>query len=98
MALDSNLKSCLLRGKQLSEDEVSALKDCLCSKALQELRVLAKDMNVRLAGSSHKADLVDQMIGMARTGAIRDDSLDEESDFCGISYITNEVRGFAWIT
>ena len=32
------------------------------------------------------------MIGMAQIGAIRDKSLDEESDFCGISYITNEVR------
>ena len=51
MGLDGNLKSCLLREKQLSEDEVSALKDHLCSKMLQELRFLAKDMNVRLAGS-----------------------------------------------
>ena len=59
MALDCNLKNCLLRGKQLSEDEVSALKDRLCSKTLQELRVLAKDVNVRLAGSSRKADIVD---------------------------------------
>ena len=33
------------------------------------------------------------MIGMAWIGAIRDDSLYEESDFCGISYITDKVRG-----
>ena len=59
MELDSNLKNCLLCGKLLSEDEVSALKDHLCSKTLQELLVLAKDVNVRLAGSSHKADIVD---------------------------------------
>ena len=78
----------------MSEDEVSALKDRLCSKTLQELRILAKDVNVRLAGSSRKADIVDRMIGMARIGAIRDDSLDEESDFCGISYINDEVRVF----
>ena len=87
MVLEDNLKSCLLCGKQLSEDEVSALKDCLCNKTLQELRVLAKDVNVRLAGSSRKADIVDRIIGMARIGVIRDDTLDEESDFCGISYI-----------
>ena len=43
----------------MSEDEVSALKDCLCRKTLQELHVLAKDMNARLAGSSCKADIVD---------------------------------------
>ena len=43
----------------MSEDEVSALKDCLCRKTLQELHVLAKDINVRPAGSSRKADVVD---------------------------------------
>ena len=95
MLLDGNLRSCLLRGKQMSEDEVSALIDRLCSKTLQELRVLAKDVNVRLAGSSRKAHIVDRMIGMTQIGAIRDDSLVEESDFCGISYVTDidEVRG-----
>ena len=92
MALKGNLKSCLLHGKDLSEDEVSALKDCLCSKMLQELRILAEDVNVRLADSSRKADIVDRMIGMARIGAIRDDSLNEGTDVCGISYITDEVR------
>ena len=59
MALEENLKVCLHRGKQLSEDEISALKDRLCSKTLQQLCVLAKDVNVRLAGSSRKADIVD---------------------------------------
>ena len=92
MALEESLKTYLLRGKQLSEDEASALRDCLYRKTLQELRALAKDVNVRLAGSSRKADIVDRMIGMARIGAIRDESLAEESDFCGISYITSEVR------
>ena len=28
---------------------------------------------------------------MARIGAIQDNSLDEESNFCGISYVTDEV-------
>ena len=32
------------------------------------------------------------MIEMAQIGVIRDESLDEESYFCGISSITNEVR------
>ena len=94
MALGESLKTYLFRGKLLSEDEASALRDCLYRKMLQEPRVLAKDVNVRLAGSSCKADIVDTMIGMARIGAIRDESLDEESDFCGISYITSEVRDF----
>ena len=66
------------------------LKHCLCSKTLQELRIFAKDVSVRLAGLSWKADIVNQMIGMARIGAIQDGSLNEGN---GISYKTDEVRG-----
>ena len=69
MGLEESLKTYLLRGKQLSEDEASALRDFLYRKTLQELRALAKDMNVRLAGSSRKADIVDRMIGMVWIGA-----------------------------
>ena len=65
MALEG-IKSCLLHGKESSQDEVSVLKDRLSAKTLQELRVLAKDVSIRLAGSSRKADIVDQMIGMAQ--------------------------------
>ena len=32
MALEGSLKDYLLRGKELSDDEISALKDRLCSK------------------------------------------------------------------
>ena len=92
MALEGSLKDCLLRGKELSDDEISALKDRLCSKTIQELRILAKGVNVRLTGSSRKVDIVDRLIGMARIGATRDDLLDEDVDFTGISYITDEVR------
>ena len=56
MALEESFKSYLLCGKQLSEDEASALRDCLHKKTLQELEWLA--------GSSRKADIVDRMIGM----------------------------------
>ena len=87
--MEGSLKKCLLNGKELSQEEVSALKDRLCSKMLQELRVLAKGVNVRLTGSSRKADIVERLIGMAWIGATRDDSLD---DFSGISYITLKVR------
>ena len=92
MALEGSLKDCLLCGKELSDDEISVLKDRLCSKTVQELRILAKGVNVRLTGSSRKVDIVDRLIGMARIGATRDDLLDEDVDFTGISYITDEVR------
>ena len=73
-------------------EEVSALKDHLSGKALQELQVLAKDVNVRLIDSSCKTDIVERLIGMAHIGATQDDSLEDETDFSGISYITDEVR------
>ena len=74
----------------MSEDVVSALKDHLCRKTLQELRVLAKDVKGRLADLMRKADTADRMVEMAQIGAIQDDLLDEGS---GICYITDEVRG-----
>ena len=42
MLLIGSLKTCLLSGKKLSENEISALKDSLCSKTMQELCILAK--------------------------------------------------------
>ena len=46
-----------------------------------------------LHGSSRKKDIVDRSIGMARIGVTRDDSLDEETEFSGISYIMDDVMG-----
>ena len=51
MALKESLKGCLLRGKELSDGEILGIKDCLYSKTLKELHILAKDLNVRLTGS-----------------------------------------------
>ena len=93
MALEGGLKSYLLCGCELSQVEVLVLTDHLCSKTLQELHVLAKGVNVRLAGLLRKKDIVNHLIGMARIGATRDYSLDEEMEFSGISYITDEVMG-----
>ena len=75
--LKGNLKSCLLYGKESPEDKALVLKDHLCSKTLQELHFVAKDLSVRLTGSSHRADIVNRMIGIAQTGVIRNDSLNE---------------------
>ena len=66
MSLIGSLKTCLLSDKELSENEILALKDGLCSKTIQELRVLAKDVNVRLTGSLQKADIVERLVGMAQ--------------------------------
>ena len=92
MALEESLKVCLLRSKDLSDDEMARVKERLHGKTLQELRVLAKSVTVRLTGSSRKADMVERLIGMSRIGATKDESLNKEKDIVGISYITDEVK------
>ena len=91
MELKESFKTCLLHGKQLSDNKISAPKDSLHNKTLQELHILAKDVNVRLTGLSHKTDTVNRLIGMARIWATLED-LDEETDFSKICYITHEVK------
>ena len=59
----------LLRGKELSDSDVEALKASLASKTVQVLRKIAVEVSVRLSGSVRKNDIVDRLIGMARIGA-----------------------------
>ena len=92
MVMEESLKVCLLRGKDLSDNEMVRLKECLHEKTLQQLHVLAKSVTVRLNRSSCKADIVELLIGMTCTGATKDESLNEEKDLVGISYITDEVK------
>ena len=64
-----------------------------CIVKLQELHVLAKDVNVRLIDlATRPTYIVNQLIGMARIGATLEDFLDEETDFSNICYITHEVK------
>ena len=91
-ALDS-LKSFLLRAQELCEGDVAKLRDCLHKRTIKELRILAKSVSVRLTGSSRKGDIADRLIAMAKIGAARDVSLDDDTNDATteISYITDEV-------
>ena len=46
----------------------------------KELRSFAKNVLVRLTGSSRKADIADRLIAMAQIGAIRDEATDSNTD------------------
>ena len=91
-ALDS-LKSFLLHAQELCEGDVAKLRDCLHKRTIKELHILAKSVSVRLTGSSRKGDIADCLIAMAKIGAARDVSLDDDTNdtTTEISYITDEV-------
>ena len=95
MALNvETLKSVLLHGQELSDNEIVELRDCMLKKTLKEMRVLSKSISVKLTGSSRKVDIVDHLISMAKIGAVRDVSADSEPDnnATKISYITDQVK------
>ena len=95
MALNvETLKSVLLRGQELSDNEIVELRDCMLKKTLKEMRVLSKSISVKLTGSSRKVDIVDRLISMAKIGAVQDVSADSEPDnnATGISYITDQIK------
>ena len=87
MVLEESLKVCLLCTKDLSYSEMARLKEHLHAKTLQELCVLAESVTVRLTESSHKANIVESLIKMSCIGVTKDESLNEEKDILGISYI-----------
>ena len=83
----------ILCAKELSNNEVANLCDCLCGKTVKELRAIVKSVCVRLTGS-RKTDITDQLIAMARIGAVKSEAIggDTGEDFTEISYITDEVN------
>ena len=84
--------------KELSDSDVESLKASLASKKVQDLRKVAVEVSVRLTGSVRKKDIVDRLIGMAKTGATHKPSNDYSDNDCeaslAISCITDDVKRF----
>ena len=57
------------------------------------MKLLVKDCNIRLTGSSKKGDVMDKIIAMARIGIIRGKHDEDNDEVTGISYITDKVKG-----
>ena len=84
----------LLSIRSFSDEETVELCAQLLKNTVKELTSLAKSVSVKLAGSTHKAEIVDRLIALGKIGAIQGQlSEDSEEGFTeGISYITDEVR------
>ena len=54
---DELIKPRLLRGKELSDDDIASLKDSLRSKRVEDLRKIAVNVSVRLTGAVQKMTL-----------------------------------------
>ena len=57
------------------------------------MKVLVKDCNIRLTGSSKKGKVMDRILAMARIGVIRRKHDGDDDEVTGISYITDEALG-----
>ena len=59
---------------------------------LKQLKLLVKDCNIRLTGSSKKGEVRDRVLAMARIGTIRGKHDEDNDEATGILYITDEVK------
>ena len=89
---DSSIKPLLLRAKELSSDEIEMLESLLVKEKLSELKIMAKDLRIRLTGATRKQDIIERLMCMARIGAIQEDESADSDDACAISYLTDETK------
>ena len=62
----SKVKALFLRGKELSGSDIENLNTLLHRLKVQELKMLAKEVHVRLTGSFRKDNFIERIVGMAR--------------------------------
>ena len=89
---DGSVKPLLLRGKELSIDETEMLESLLVKEKLSGLKIIAKDLRIRLTGATRKQDIIERLMCMARIGAIQEDGSADSDDSCAISYLTDETK------
>ena len=89
---ESTVKALLLKGKDLSDNDVEHLSALLRKLKLLELKTLAKELSIRLTGSFRKDDIIDRIMGMACIGALQDPTVTQSEEATGISYLTEGVK------
>ena len=67
----------LINGKDLTDDDEATLTTNLRKMTLKRLKLLAKNLSIKLTGSTKKAEVIDRLLTMARIGAIHG-----HSDLC----------------
>ena len=66
----SKVETLLNNGKDLTDDDEATIIIHLREMTLKQLKLLAKNLNVKLTGSTKKAEIIDRLLAMARIGAI----------------------------
>ena len=75
----------------VTDDDEAMLTTKLRIMTLKQLKALAKNLNIKLTGSSKKAEVIDRMLAMSRIGAIRGHRTSKGDD-ASITYITEETK------
>ena len=89
---NSPIKLLLLQANELSSDEIGMLESLLIKKKLSGLKIIAKDLRIRLTGATRKQDIIECLMCMAHIGAIQKDEGADSDDGCAISYLTDETK------
>ena len=90
---ESQAKMLLFNDQGLGHDEAEEITGILSGMTLKQLKVLAKDCNIHLTGSSKKGEVMDRILAMTMIGSIREKHDGDDDKVTGISYITDEVQG-----
>ena len=88
----SEAKALLQRGKELLDSDVENLNTLLHRLKVQELKMLAKEVRVRLTGSLKKDDIIERMMGMACIGALQYESDARSDNIRTISYLDEDTK------
>ena len=89
------LQERLLSAKNCSEEEATELRALLRTYLVIQLKVLAKNLGVKLTGASKKNDLVERILGMCRLGVVRTAAGTEDDDSAeeiNLPYCTDELK------
>ena len=71
MALAKNeVETLLINGKDLTDDDEATHTTNLRKMTLKQLKLLAKNLSIKLIGSTKKAEVIDRLLAMARIVAI----------------------------
>ena len=87
----TRVEEALLRGMDLSSEEVISLRESLSLMKVKDIKSIAKNLSIRVTAATKKIELIDRIMAMAQIGAIRKQCSDEEDSF-SISYLTPEVK------
>ena len=58
---ETDIESTLIQGKELSHEEIVSLRKQLYGLSVKEIKAIAKNLSIRLTGSSKKGDIIERL-------------------------------------